>query len=51
MPCFYGRICGKYFFVSFKNGVDQRFIGAPPFPQEKAERMEHGSLQQKTNLP
>jgi hypothetical protein len=31
----------------FRNGVDPKFIGIPPFPQKKAERMGHGSLQQK----
>jgi hypothetical protein len=34
-------------YSSFGNGVDPKFIGIPPFPQKKAERMGHGSLQQK----
>jgi hypothetical protein len=32
---------------SFRNGVDVNFMGFPPLPQEKAERMGHGSLLQK----
>jgi len=43
-PCFERLSCD---YGSLGNGVDLEFMGFPPFAQEKAERMGHGSLQQK----
>jgi hypothetical protein len=40
-------LCGGHHWSGFGNCVDANFIGIPPFPQKKAERMGHGSLQKK----
>jgi hypothetical protein len=34
---------------AYWNGVDRNSIASPPFPPKSAERVGHGSLQQKRN--